>query len=206
LEEELVLEENILIGKHVKLTVEEVEVMAENFSRWQRDSEYHRLLSTEAFNPHSMKAIREWLEKNLEKDPPEFYLFMIRKLDDDRLIGEIDLGGMSLTHGDGFVGISIGEREFWGKGYGTEAMDLILRFAFLELNLQRISLDVFEYNPRAIRSYEKAGFIHEGRQRGMLNRDGQRYDLLFMGILRDEWLVNNGMTEKKGCKYDGISS
>jgi RimJ/RimL family protein N-acetyltransferase len=206
LEEELVLEENILIGKHVKLTVEEVEVMAENFSRWQRDSEYHRLLSTEAFNPHSMKAIREWLEKNLEKDPPEFYLFMIRKLDDDRLIGEIDLGGMSLTHGDGFVGISIGEREFWGKGYGTEAMDLILRFAFLELNLQRISLDVFEYNPRAIRSYEKAGFIHEGRQRGMLNRDGQRYDLLFMGILRDEWLANNGMTEKKGCKYDGISS
>jgi RimJ/RimL family protein N-acetyltransferase len=206
LEEELVLEENILIGKHLKLTVEEVGVMAENFSRWQRDSEYHRLLSTEAFNPHSMKAIREWLEKNLEKDPPEFYLFMIRKLDDDRLIGEIDLGGMSLTHGDGFVGISIGEREFWGKGYGTEAMDLILRFAFLELNLQRISLDVFEYNPRAIRSYEKAGFIHEGRQRGMLNRDGQRYDLLFMGILRDEWLVNNGMTEKKGCKYDGISS
>jgi RimJ/RimL family protein N-acetyltransferase len=206
LEEELVLEENILIGKHVKLTVEEVGVMAENFSRWQRDSEYHRLLSTEAFNPHSMKAIREWLEKNLEKDPPEFYLFMIRKLDDDRLIGEIDLGGMSLNHGDGFVGISIGEREFWGKGYGTEAMDLILRFAFLELNLQRISLDVFEYNPRAIRSYEKAGFIHEGRQRGMLNRDGQRYDLLFMGILRDEWLVNNGMTEKKGCKYDGISS
>jgi RimJ/RimL family protein N-acetyltransferase len=206
LEEELVLEENILIGEHVKLTVEEVGVMAENFSRWQRDSEYHRLLSTEAFNPHSMKAIREWLEKNLEKDPPEFYLFMIRKLDDDRLIGEIDLGGISLTHGDGFVGISIGEREFWGKGYGTEAMDLILRFAFLELNLQRISLDVFEYNPRAIRSYEKAGFIHEGRQRGMLNRDGQRYDLLFMGILRDEWLVNNGMTEKKGCKYDGISS
>ena len=66
---------------------------------------------------------------------------------------------------------------------------LILRYAFLELNLQRVSLDVFDYNQRAIRSYEKAGFTLEGRQRGVLLREGKRWDLVYMGILREEWLA-----------------
>ena len=58
---------------------------------------------------------------------------------------------------------------------------------FNELNLHRVSLDVFEYNPRAIRSYEKVGFVFEGRTRKFLNREGQRWDMIFMGILRSEW-------------------
>jgi RimJ/RimL family protein N-acetyltransferase len=66
-------------------------------------------------------------------------------------------------------------------------MRLVLRFAFGELNLNRLTLDVFEYNPRAIRSYESAGFKHEGRGRGWLKRDGRRWDMVYMGILRSEW-------------------
>jgi RimJ/RimL family protein N-acetyltransferase len=85
------------------------------------------------------------------------------------------------------VGIGIGEAEYRGKGYGTDAMQVILGFAFRELNLHRVSLSVFEYNPRAIRSYEKAGFRHEGRLRAEINRDGRRWDVLMMGILRTEW-------------------
>jgi RimJ/RimL family protein N-acetyltransferase len=64
---------------------------------------------------------------------------------------------------------------------------IILRFAFTELNLRRVTLTVFEYNPRAIRSYEKAGFHHEGRLRGVLLRDGKRWDMLYMGILAEDW-------------------
>ncbi len=85
------------------------------------------------------------------------------------------------------MGIGIGEREYWGNGYGTDAMRAILHFAFTELNLYRVSLNVFEYNPRAIRSYEKAGFVAEGRQRQVLNRDGRRWDVIYMGILHEEW-------------------
>jgi len=66
-------------------------------------------------------------------------------------------------------------------------MNLILRFAFCELNLHRVNLNVFEYNPRAIHCYEKVGFKHEGRLRQCLNRDGRRWDLVYMGILRGEW-------------------
>jgi RimJ/RimL family protein N-acetyltransferase len=92
------------------------------------------------------------------------------------------------NHGDCWLGIGLGEREYWGKGYGSDALRLILRYAFQELGLQRVTLTVFEYNPRAIRSYEKVGFIHEGRCRKAIHRDGERADLLVMGILRQEWL------------------
>jgi RimJ/RimL family protein N-acetyltransferase len=85
------------------------------------------------------------------------------------------------------VGLGIGDRNDWGKGYGTDAMKIILRFAFTELNLRRVTLTVFEYNPRAIRSYEKVGFRHEGRLRSILLRDGKRWDMLYMGILAEDW-------------------
>ena len=67
----------------------------------------------------------------------------------------------------------------------------LLRFAFTELNLRRVSLTVYEYNPRAIRSYEKAGFVVEGRVRQCLNRDGRRWDMLCMGILKEAWEQQN---------------
>ncbi len=103
------------------------------------------------------------------------------------MIGDIGLDGIRWSQGDTFVGISINDREYWGKGYGTDAMRLILRFAFVELNLRRVTVNVFEYNPRAVSSYAKVGFKQEGRLRAYLNRDGRRWDVLYMGILREEW-------------------
>ncbi len=137
----------------------------------------------------SERRIKEWLEKQAEKGPQAGrYPFHIRTLADDRLIGFIGLG-VDLIHSDAWVGIGIGERDAWGKGYGTDAMQICLRYAFLELGLQRVSLGVFEYNPRAQRSYEKAGFQLEGRTRQDVLRDGKRFDSLWMGILREEWFA-----------------
>jgi RimJ/RimL family protein N-acetyltransferase len=90
-------------------------------------------------------------------------------------------------HHNAVVSIGIGEREFWGKGYGTDAMNVLLRFSFRELNLHRVGLLTFSINPRAIRSYEKAGFVHEGKVRGAMRRYGKRCDFVVMGILRAEW-------------------
>jgi RimJ/RimL family protein N-acetyltransferase len=182
---------DLLKGKLVRLTAEDPKVIAEANVRWALDSEYLRLLDSSPRAPLSSKKIIEWIEKDLEKDSPSEYYFMIRSLADERLIGLIGLIGLDgdiVPHGEAFVGIGIGERDLWGKGYGTDAMRVILRYGFSELNLRRVSLDVFEYNPRGIRSYEKAGFVHEGRLRQYLHRSGRRWDLLFMGILREEWL------------------
>ena len=98
---------------------------------------------------------------------------------------------MNWSARDAFVAIGIGETQYLSKGYGTDSMDVLLRFAFTEVNLKRVSLGVFEYNPRAIRSYEKAGFRHEGHLRHLLNKEGRRWNNLYMGILREEWLELN---------------
>lgn len=185
---------NILQGQLVRLAVEDPQVFGDAFSRWMHNSEFTRLLDSAPTLPRSPKKVAEWLEKDAEKDTPDTHLFMIRTLQDDRLVGFIELDEIQWHNGNCIVGIGLGEPQDWGRGYGTDAMQVILRYAFTEFNMRRVTLNVFEYNPRAIRSYEKAGFHHEGRARQFLNRDGRRWDLIFMGILRDEWLAQNGQS------------
>lgn len=181
------MDSNLFKGELVRLTMDDPKVAAEAFSRWQRNSGYWRLMSSGPAYSYSVQAVKKWLEEDMEKETPSFFPFLIHRLEDDCLIGDIALDGVRFNHGDTFVGISIGDPQYWGKGYGTDAMRVILRYAFDELNLHRVSLDVFEYNPRAVRSYEKAGFKVEGRLRQTLNREGRRWDMIFMGILREEW-------------------
>jgi RimJ/RimL family protein N-acetyltransferase len=161
------LADDLYRGRLVRLAAIDPETLSGEMSRWHRDSVFWRLLSTDVARVHSPKITREWIEKQAFTEHPEMHWFAIHTLADDQLIGDTDLSAAYNGHGEAFVGIGIGERDFWGKGYGTDAMRLILRYGFSELNLQRISLDVFEYNPRAIRSYEKAGFRMEGPERAV---------------------------------------
>jgi RimJ/RimL family protein N-acetyltransferase len=181
------MNEKLLNGELVCLVAPDPESVAKNFARWAQDSEYARLLDSDPARMWSVKKIQEWIEKEMDKEIPTELFFMIHTLEDGHTIGFVGLDGISWTNGDAWMGIGIGERECWDKGYGTDAMRIILRYALTELNLHRVSLCVFEYNPRAIRSYQKAGFVHEGRSREQLNREGKRWDMIFMGILRQEW-------------------
>ena len=178
----------ILTGNLVRLAAFDPQEMGKAFSTWSRDSEYWRLMDAGVVRMPSDKDAIKHFEKEAEELDTSVYLFGARRLADDALIGEMVLDVVNWTGRDAFVGLSIGQRENWGKGYGTEMMKLLLQFAFLEVNLRRVTLAVFEYNPRAIRSYEKSGFRHEGRIRQFLNKEGRRWDMLFMGILREEWL------------------
>ncbi|PWB73722.1 MAG: GNAT family N-acetyltransferase [Anaerolineales bacterium] len=183
---------DILKGELVRLSAMDMEEMSKAFSFWSRDTEFRRLLDSGAAHVSSQNAVKKWLEKGLDEQSINMHWFSIRKLDDDRLLGDIDLYVNNWPGREAFVGLGIGEREFWGRGYGTDVMKVILRYGFTEVNLNRVTLVVFEYNPRAIRSYEKAGFRHEGRMRKVLNREGRRWDMLTMGILREEWMEQNG--------------
>jgi RimJ/RimL family protein N-acetyltransferase len=179
---------DIFSGKLVRLSAFDPEEMSKAFTRWNLNSEYARLLNSAAHRMQSARAAARWMEKEVEELSPASYYFSIRTLAEDKLIGELGLDVVNWPGRDAFVGLGIGETEYWSKGYGTDVMNVILRFAFTEINLRRVTLTVFEYNPRAIRSYEKAGFRHEGRLRRLLHREGRRWDELFMGILREEWL------------------
>lgn len=170
-------------GKKVRLASFDADHDSELFARWGRDSEYQQLLNSDPAVLYTPKQIKDWMEKHYN----EIYNFTIRTLDDDQVIGFLDLGGIDWTAGNAWVGIGIGPREFWGKGYGTDAMNVLLRFGFEQLNLKRVTLNVFEYNERAVQSYKKAGFKEEGRLRQWMQRGGERYDLIFMGIMREEW-------------------
>lgn len=179
-------------GELVRLTSEEPEVRAREEARWQLDSEFHRLASGGVPEMFSAKKIKEGIEKSLEGGfKPESHKFSIRSLADDKLIGFMGMW-FDLIHADLWMGIGIGDREDWSKGYGTDAMKLCLQFAFRELGAHRVTLALYEYNPRALRVYEKAGFRIEGRTRHDVQKEGRYYDSIWMGILREEWLQVQG--------------
>lgn len=179
-------------GARVRLTALQSDADVEAIASWSRDTEFLRLMDDDPARPWSVKEIKEDFD---EKPRPDHVAFVIRTLDEDSPIGFVDMGGMSRPHGEAWAGIGIGDRARWGQGFGTDAMRVVLRYAFTELNLRRVTLGVYEYNARAIRSYEKAGFVVEGRVRQEMRRDGRRWDVLYMGILRDDWIrTTNEMT------------
>jgi RimJ/RimL family protein N-acetyltransferase len=187
------MDSDLFTGKLVRLTAIHPETDAAVFARWGADIDYMRHLDSGPQLPDTAKKIKEAIEKEQGEASVTQLEFAVRPLADDQLIGFVAFDGISWQHGDTFVAIGIGDPAYRGKGYGTDAMQVMLRYGFMELNLHRISLDVFEYNERALKSYLKAGFVIEGRQRGMLRRDGRRWDFIYMGILRDEWsAMNNG--------------
>lgn len=173
-----------LEGNLVVLRITDPERDHAYYNAFMKDSLFMRLLDSDPITYWPKKMTKEWLEKHLD-DFVQFSIFP--KEAPERPIGFIALEGINWINGDCWVGVGIGERDYWGKGYGTDAMNVILRFAFCQLNLHRVSLSVFDYNPRAMRSYEKAGFIREGVEPQFVERDGQRYDLVLMGILQSEW-------------------
>jgi RimJ/RimL family protein N-acetyltransferase len=175
-------------GELVRFTLEEPETSAKAQARWQRDTEFIRLADSDPSQLTSEKKIKEWFDKQSENGfGPERYSFSVRTLAEDKYIGFLGLW-VDPIHSEAWVGLGIGEREFWSKGYGTDMMKLCQQYVFAELGVERLSLGLHEYNPRALRSYKKCGFRLEGRTRKEMMREGKRYDVLWMGILRDEWL------------------
>ena len=182
---------DIYRGTLVRLSDDAPEVLAKAHSKWDRDTEQHRLADSDPAQLWSEKKIKESFEKRAGKNENSFR-FSVHTLADDKLIGGVGLWIASWTHADAWLGISIGERDYWGRGYGTDAMRLTVQYGFVELNLRRISLGLHAYNERALKSYEKVGFKLEGRMRQDGLRDGVRFDSLWMGILREEWLAAQG--------------
>jgi RimJ/RimL family protein N-acetyltransferase len=105
----------------------------------------------------------------------------------DRLIGTCAFSQLDAENGSALYHITIGESDAWGHGYGTEATQLMLDHAFGTLGLHRISLFVFEFNVRAVRAYQRCGFVVEGRARESIWRDGRWWDELAMSVLESDW-------------------
>lgn len=162
------------------------------FVEWLNDPEVRRYLSFRM--PISMANEEQWFE-NMLKLPAQQQPFAIEirkstsktETEPWQMIGNCSFMDMDNTDRSAEVGLFIGDKSCWNKGYGTEVMRLLLQIGFETLNLNRIFLRVDEDNKGGIRAYEKAGFVHEGRLRKAAYRDGQYHDVLIMSVIRVEW-------------------
>jgi [ribosomal protein S5]-alanine N-acetyltransferase len=139
------------------------------------------------YRPLTLQEQEQWLEQAGRDE--RSVLLGIALREDDRLIGTTGFHQLSFKDRGAVFGILIGAKAEWDKGYGSEATRLMVRYAFETLNLHRVTLYVFEYNARAIRTYEKIGFRREGLLRQENWREGRYWDTIVMGLLRDEWLA-----------------
>jgi UDP-4-amino-4,6-dideoxy-N-acetyl-beta-L-altrosamine N-acetyltransferase len=150
------------------------------FVRWFGDPDVREFLLLN--RPISMAEEEQWFAQQLQSRDSE--VFAIETTDGVH-IGNTGLHDINWLHRNAEMGIVIGEKQYWGKGYGSDAARVLLRFAFDEMNLHRVQLTVYEDNVRAIRAYEKCGFRQEGRLRDAIFRKGRYYDMLLMSILSD---------------------
>jgi RimJ/RimL family protein N-acetyltransferase len=154
------------------------------FVRWYADPEVARLTRYQPTALSIDEIERFFYSRILGTD---FLAMAIHVRESDRLIGTCAFSQLDGDNGSALFHITIGEADAWGKGYGTEATELMLAHAFTRLPLHRVALTVFEFNARAIRAYEKCGFVVEGRSREAILRDGRYWDEIHMSILADEW-------------------
>lgn len=155
------------------------------FVGWLNDRDTASFLSQRA--PLSVPLEERWFERMLEAQGKDAFHFVICRLEDDRPIGTIGYFGIDYIDGNAGLGIAIGDKSLWGQGLGTDALLALLDFGFGELRLERVWLEVFDFNERARRAYEKCGFVLEGTLRHAVHRRGRFRDVNLMAILRDEW-------------------
>lgn len=171
------------------------------FVRWISDPEVteHLLMRL----PMSFAEEEIWFEKMIQRPAAEHVYVIEIKLNVDPETFETEWMPVGTTSFQAIqpidlnaeIGIMLGEKTFWNRGYGTETMKLMLRHGFNTLNLHRIWLQVYPANNRAIRSYEKAGFIQEGSFREGHYHHGVYSDVLIMSILKPEWEL---ISQKEG--------
>ena len=159
------------------------------FRRWYADREIARLARYQE-TPMREEEITRFFESRVIGT--EALAMAVHIRDTDRLIGTCAFSQLDAENGSALYHITIGESDAWGQGYGTEATQLMLDHAFGTLGLHRIALFVFEFNERAVRAYQRCGFVVEGRARESIWRDGRWWDELAMSVLQSDWRRTRG--------------
>ena len=181
----------LLESRRVRLRSFELSDLDEIMRHWN-SMELRRLLGAADRGPASRGEEEEWIRSTWkQRQERKAFTFAVETITDNKLIGGTGLFNIDWTSRSAEVGISIYNPEYWGKGYGVESLNLILGFAFRDLNLNRVGLEVFDFNKRAHKCYLKAGFKEMGRRRKARFIDGKYHDSIVMDILREEWMSKN---------------
>jgi len=155
---------------------------AERFVKWFNDPQFNKFMSQRAV---TLQKEREWIKSLSKRKKTDLALAIETK--EGVHIGSTGLHQINKENKNATLGIMIGEKSYWNKGYGSDASKTLLDYGFNKLKLHRIELDVYEYNPRAIKVYKRLGFKQEGIKREHNLYKGNYYDTLHMGLLKKEW-------------------
>ena len=170
-----------LLGDRIYLSPRNSED-AEKFTEWLNDFNIADYIGKSG-EVTTLEAERKFLSENITPEA----VFVIVTLDDNKMIGTVSLEKISWINRTATLGIFIGEEDYRSKGYGTEAIKLILEYGFKYMNLRNINLDLMEFNTRALKCYEKCGFKEYGRRRKCRFINGKYYDCISMDILAEEF-------------------
>jgi RimJ/RimL family protein N-acetyltransferase len=173
--------EKVLLRAHNKADMEKA-------ARFLNDYELQKLKDKGVVFPSSNEEIEAIFLDMFSKHREKQYGFAIEALDSGEYIGWCGYTDRKVVFRTAEVGIGIFNKEYWGKGYGTDALKTLIRFLFNELNLRKIMLNVYDFNERGIRCYKKIGFVEEGRLRKQIYRGGEYHDMIVMGLFREEFI------------------
>lgn len=172
-----------LLGEKCYLSPPSIED-AELWAEWFNDLDVALPLGDEAYTVQTLEGQREMI---VNASKHQSHVFSIVDRATDQPIGRCLLFGVNAVDRCAMLGIAIGAREYRGKGYGAEALNLLLDYAFNLLNLNSIMLGVFAFNEAAIRCYKKVGFKEIGRRRQARVIGGKTHDAILMDMLSEEF-------------------
>jgi RimJ/RimL family protein N-acetyltransferase len=177
-----------LKGGGVDLRLVTLDDCTPRYLAWLDDPEVNRFLETR-WREQSLGSVREFVAAMLESEND--YLFAIEHAASRTHIGNIKVGPVNRNHFHADVSYFIGEKQYWGKGYATEAIALATQFAFERLKLNRVQAGLYQENAASGRALEKVGYVLEGTFRRQLRTasNGEWQDHLWYGLLKDEWIA-----------------
>ena len=170
-----------MVGDRIYLSPRNNEDL-EKFTEWLNDFE-----TTDYIGRSGTLVTLDGEKKYLEENSTPEAVFVIVTLDNDKMIGTVGLHEVNWLNRTATLGVFIGDKEYRNKGYGTEAIRMIIEYGFKYMNLHNIKLDLMEFNTRALKCYEKCGFKEYGRRRKSEFINGKYYDQINMDILAEEF-------------------
>lgn len=178
----------LFIGNEVQFTAIDSEKDAQTLAGWTTSPEFVHHHFENFFRPYTVFEIKKLFKEKLKKadESRQNYYFMIRDLKEERLMGMLHIGWISLSNqSSGFNIFFADQRDF--EKYTDEVLAMSLRYAFMELSLHRLSVSIPSYDEDRIALYERAGFLRETQRREASFHEGKFYDLIIYAILRQEW-------------------
>jgi RimJ/RimL family protein N-acetyltransferase len=174
------------IGKKIRLREYRKEDIPKRLT-YINDPELQKCMVSDIPYPMTLHEEEKWFESLSALG--DTYKFAIETLEESTFIGGCSINDVDWKNSVATIGIFIGDKEYWAKGYGTDAMETLISFIFLQMNINKIRLTCYSFNERAIKSYEKCGFKVEGVLKQEMFKDGKYHDKIAMGMLREEFLA-----------------